>query len=503
LHDLVQGFAGGALISPNAALLPSLADLVREAVQREGFRAFIRYFWEIAEPGAPFVESAYVHQLAEFLECTLRGEIKRWYVNLPPRMGKSTIISVLRTAYAWTKTPKKRFLSCSYDLGLVLRDAQRLVDVLESPLYRACWPKVKLRQPLAMGSLRTTVGGRRLGITLRSKGSTGWGSHDQVCDDPMKVQDSHSERERKHVKQVWTQTLANRIDGDPAEFTRGVTMQRLHEDDLSGLCKDMGYVGLVLPIGRKNSKGVWVDLLFPEKWPAVEVARLEAEMNSPAQVSAQLCQDPVPTQGGYVEQAWIKRYEKLPARPENVRWLQVWDLGFKGRKESHSRVAGILAFVFEGNAYIWDYFAEHVNYPETKDAFLELNSGGDWGRAGRIYVEDAANGPALIADLRAMATDARVSLGTRKLAAEVSGKIVPFPPGKLSKEERFALESDKIRQGRLFVKAGLDEVVQEVYRFPNATHDDLADVTAKLMATLSQAAIAGQREQLKRMIGRR
>ena len=56
---------------------------------------FVRYAWPLVEPANPFVDGYHVEAITERLEAVVRGEIRKLLIDLPPRCGKSTLLSVL------------------------------------------------------------------------------------------------------------------------------------------------------------------------------------------------------------------------------------------------------------------------------------------------------------------------------------------------------------------------------------------------------------------------
>lgn len=487
--------------------LPSKLDIVAAKIQRGGLEEYVKAFWNVLEPGSPFVNGWHIGALCAYAEAVIvTREIKRAVVNIPPRMLKSTIFSVAAQAYKWTKQPSHGFMAASYDQGLVERDAQRIVDVIQSPLHQALFPHVQLDGVQAMKNLRLTAGGRRHGTTPRAKGGTGWGAQTQVVDDPINVQKAVSERELTQVANWFCQTMANRIDGPPEDFVRLVVMQRLHDLDLSGVCERLGYDMFVLPMGKRDKHGRWVELLFPQLWGPEQVAKMAKELGSEQAVSAQLLQDPTPPSGGYVEEDWIQRYDSLPAADHMLRWFQIWDLNFKGNRQAQSRVAGGLFFEWDGAVWLHDYCADHLNYPDTRKRLLELDTDAGWDQAGRIYVEDAANGPAIVADFRSPDRALyRPELADRMTT--MSRKMQPFAAGAVAgqkgsfgKAERIKLQSDKIRAGKLRVRRGLDEPVKELVGFPNARYDDLADIQAKALELLDARGLRQKSPLLQKIL---
>ena len=76
--------------------------------------------------------------------------------------------------------------------------------------------------------------------------ATGEGGRYLVCDDPIKVGDSGSEKIRDQVIQWWTEEMSTR-GNDPKKVAKVIIAQRVHENDLCGyLLRQGGYEHLCL-----------------------------------------------------------------------------------------------------------------------------------------------------------------------------------------------------------------------------------------------------------------
>src|SRR6516162_5165427 len=89
---------------------------------RRRLRTFIEVAWPIVEP-LPFVPGWHIDAIAEHLEAVTRGEIRNLLITMPPRHGKSMIVSVLWPAWEWASHPGRRFLYASYAESLAIRDS--------------------------------------------------------------------------------------------------------------------------------------------------------------------------------------------------------------------------------------------------------------------------------------------------------------------------------------------------------------------------------------------
>src|SRR5215210_8138188 len=113
---------------------PSLSS-VRAERARRSFPEFVRQAWPLVEP-RPLVWGWYLNLLCAELALAMDGEARRLVVNLPPRLAKSIVASVLLPAWGWANDPTLRFMHISYGEELAVRDSVRTRRVVESDWYR-------------------------------------------------------------------------------------------------------------------------------------------------------------------------------------------------------------------------------------------------------------------------------------------------------------------------------------------------------------------------------
>jgi hypothetical protein len=86
---------------------------------------FLRSAWRYLD-SSPWKDGWPIEAVAEHLQAVVDGEIKRLIINIPPRMGKSSITSVALPAWTWaqrdkspTSGPGVQFLHASYGESVV------------------------------------------------------------------------------------------------------------------------------------------------------------------------------------------------------------------------------------------------------------------------------------------------------------------------------------------------------------------------------------------------
>jgi hypothetical protein len=171
------------------------------------------------------------------------GKIKRLMVFMPPRHGKSELVSRRLPAFIFGRNPNAQIIATSYAADLAFRmnrDVQRIID---DPRYGQLFPNTTLNN----SNVRTVADGSYLrnsdmfeivghtGVYRAAGvggGITGMGGDFLIIDDPIKDQEqADSEVYREKVYDWYASTLYTRAEGDAGIL---ITLTRWHEGDLAG-----------------------------------------------------------------------------------------------------------------------------------------------------------------------------------------------------------------------------------------------------------------------------
>jgi len=219
---------------------------------RESLAEFIKMAWHVLEPSREYVHGWHIDAICEHLEAVTRGDITRLLINVPPGAMKSLSTNVFWPAWEWGPMgmAANRYVCASYSDRLTIRDNRKCRNLISSPWYRARWgskfqlvsdqnEKVKFENNRTGFKLATSVGG--LG--------TGERGDRFVIDDPHNVKKGESQADRQEKRLWFKETVPTRVN-DPEKSAIVVIMQRVHEDDISGviLSDDYGYEHLMIPM---------------------------------------------------------------------------------------------------------------------------------------------------------------------------------------------------------------------------------------------------------------
>jgi hypothetical protein len=100
---------------------------------------FFMHAWPIMEGNTKFIDEWFLEVIAEHLELVYKREIKNLLINIPPRLGKTSLISVAFPAWVWIQDASEKIItaSCTNSLSLQIADKSRLL--IESSWYQENW----------------------------------------------------------------------------------------------------------------------------------------------------------------------------------------------------------------------------------------------------------------------------------------------------------------------------------------------------------------------------
>lgn len=286
------------------------------------------------------------------------GEIKRLMVFMPPRHGKSELVSRRLPAFLLGKNPNAKIIAASHTADLahsMNRDVQRVID---TEAYQELFPNTTLSgsnvRTMADGSyLRNSTEFEIIGHTGAYKcagvmgGITGKGGDFLLLDDPIKDHEqADSDTYRQKLWDWYVSTFWSRAEGNAGIL---ITLTRWHEDDLAGrllsLAKadpeadqwDMVNFPAIKEVlenpddPRKEGEALW-----PWKYPLPELKKIRA--GGARNFNSLYQQRPSSEEGTIIKREWMqKRFKVLPDLGEKKKWDRLLisaDMRFKDDKNS-------------------------------------------------------------------------------------------------------------------------------------------------------------------------
>jgi predicted phage terminase large subunit-like protein len=428
-------------------------------------------------------------------------------INVPPRCGKSVLVSVLFPAWVLTWQPHTRFLTAGYGEGLAERDSVRCRRVIESDLYQQRHGQVVRLRSDQNTKLRfeTTRGGARVAVSVGGA-ATGEGADVGILDDPCKIEDARSPLALRRAVDWYQTTFATRLN-DPRTGRMIIIMQRVSEHDLTPIVlAEGGWYHVCLPaefdpnyphrspLDWRSTPG---ELLTPERFGPVEFERQIRAM-SPYARASQMQQLPAPAGGGIFNREWWCYYNPAELVPRFDDFVQTWDLTL-GSEVSGDYVSGQCWARVGANCYLLRQVHGRLNFPDTLDEMVAMTA---WAReqfprqgGHAIHVEGAANGSAAV----------------QMLKDRLPGLINIWPHE--SKEARADAVTPVIKSGNVWLPGAasadgksfdpartpqwVQALIHEADTFPNGSHDDMIDTLSMALAHLNRP-----RPTVRTLIGR-
>lgn len=369
-----------------------------------------------------FVSRPHLDYLSERLTRAVEkvegGQSHFMCVSLPPRAGKSTLISTGLPIYCLARHP-------SWKIGL-LSNAKNLAVSWGREVRRYVTenPSLGIQVAPDAGAVTDWQTTRRGGVTSRSVGQpvVGLGFKVMILDDIVKdYATAHSFAHREAVWNWYSADAYSRIE-EPALVALVGT--RWHADDVIGRVLSAEYAGnpedwevINLPaiadtgdvLGREQGDPLFTPFMqSSDPADAVEYWRKIKRSVGEYVWSALYQGSPTPAKGQVFDADTFQYYlqKDLPTAFEK-RWTS-WDAAFKGTVTS-DYVVGQYWGLAGGVAYLLDQVRGKWTFTQTiskmksliEPAPFALNedvliTSGAWADAKQHLVEDAANGPAIV-----------------------------------------------------------------------------------------------------------
>jgi predicted phage terminase large subunit-like protein len=495
--------------------------------------AFVKAAWHVIEPESPYVHGWHIDFICEHLEAITRGETKddgsfynRLLVNVPPGTMKSLLIGVFWPAWEWgpKNMPSMRYVCASHSLDLALRDSLRMRRLISDEWYQGHWgDRVKLvGDQNAKGKFETTATGSRQACAFT--GITGYRGDRIIIDDPHSVDDANSDAKRKTTTDLFKEAVTSRLN-NPEKSAIVVVMQRLHEQDVSGIILEaggMGYDHIMLPmrfdplrayptmLGYVDPREEDGELLFPDRFPEAVVDRDEAAMG-PYATAGQYAQSPEPRGGGIVQDSWWQLWER-PEYPPIEYIVASLDTAYTTKAENDPSALTIWG-VFGGSS---ESAATRTvdRYGRQMDITRSYQSSalGPVPKAmlmyawqGKLEVHDLVEKVADICKrMRAdtllienKAAGHSVAQEMRRLFGNEDFTVRMYDPKTLDKVARLYSIQHIFSEGMVYApdKDWAEMVIRQVSSFPRGKHDDLVDTVSMGLKHLRDVGMLTRAEE--------
>lgn len=431
---------------------------------------------------------------------------------------KSLITNVFWPAWEWgpRNMPWLRIVCAAHKLeNLSARDSRRMRELVTSEWYRARWgDRVSLaRDQNEKLNFQNEAKGFRIATAITSL--TGIRGDRVIIDDPHSVDSAASEAQRETEVTTFLEAIPTRLN-DPIRSAIVVIMQRLHEDDVSGVILDrgLGYDHICLPmrydetrpcvtmLGVEDPRSEPGELLFPARFPATVVDRDEATMG-PYATAGQFQQQPTPRGGGVIKVDWWQPWDDA-SYPSMDLVVASLDTAYTTKQENDFSALTVWG-VFSSDSLI----AQATN--------VARRDGEGFSSVQRVYQEgvprvmlmagwqERLELPDLVekvaATCRRMRVDKllieskaagiSVSQELRRLYGHEDWAVQLINPGAIDKLARLYSVQHLFSEGMVYTpdRHWADTVIRQCEVFPKGKHDDLVDTVSQALRHLRELGV--------------
>jgi len=421
-------------------------------------------------------------QLADLLMAMEAGDKDRLAVSIPPRHGKSELVSIMFPAWYLGRHPDQMVMLISHTADLAVDFGRKVRNLIASDSYRGVFPTVSLSiDSKSAGRWNTSEGG---GFYATGVGSAlaGRGGDIIIVDDP-------------HSEQAVLSGDYTVFDKAYEWFTYGartrlmksgriaVVHTRWHPKDLIGrLTTDMARDAMadqyeifefpaILFEGTEREKALW-----PEFFDLQALKRTKASMPL-FQWNAQYQQNPTGQEGAIVPRDLWRKWTGEEA-PDCEYLIMTVDAAAEAKNRadfSAITVWGVFTHERltkgERHLIVLNAINERVTFPTLKT--MTLRAYKEW-EPDAFVVEKKSNGTALYQELRLMGIP-----------------VQEFNPSRATgdKVARLNAVADIFSSGMVWYPAGrqwAQALVEQVAAFPVVEHDDMVDCTSMALSRFRQ-----------------
>ena len=444
-----------------------------DAVYRRDFGAFACAAMSIVNPGSGYQEAWHVEAVTwELLQMWTRRGRNQLVINLPPRVLKSTIASIAFPAWLLGQDPTLKIICVSYEDGLAKKFSRETKTLMESAFYRRLFPRTILSARKSTETeFETTAGGYRFATSVGGS-LTGRGADFMIIDDVIKPSDADSEIVRNKANEWFDKTAMSRRE-HMGKSRIIVVMQRVHENDLSGVLLEKGWPRLIIPAiapekkryalgaGRFYTRKIG-ELLQPKRDRLEYYESLKAQHGSHV-FSSQYQQDPVPAGGNIVKKEWLAHFEPKFARSDYRQVALTCDpAGKPGEQNDYTVIA--IGGVIDKTLHLLEVVRGHWTIMQMEAKIRELTA--KWS-PNVLRIEDTSAGTSLIQILK----------------SNSQLNVLGVQP-KDDKVTRLMRHIGSFEAGRILFPneaSWLAEFEHEILAFPSGRYDDQVDAVVMML----------------------
>lgn len=379
-----------------AVLNKARAEMAQRVLAKRTLMPFVQRF-------NPKYKAGWVHldicrRLEKFAHDVAAGLSPRLMLLMPPRHGKSELVSRNFPAWYLGQHPDHEFIACSYNVSLAMDFSRKVKQIIQDPLYENL-SNTRL-DPNNQSAESWGVQGQRGGYVAAGIGGaiTGKGAHILSIDDPIKnAEEADSADTREKIWEWYLSTAYSRLapgggvliiqtwwhDDDLAGRLQ-LMMKEGHDDQFVDQFEVIKYPAIAEadeylnhttdlieydavpaePHTLLRKKG---EALHPDRYDLDKLYRIKAQNKGGRWWSALYQQNPVPDDGGYFTKDQFRR-GGLPQLRDSYVYI-AWDFAISEKKQNDYTVGTV--GLQDGNDVL--HVADQLRF-KSGDAFFIVES---------------------------------------------------------------------------------------------------------------------------------
>lgn len=438
-------------------------ELARRELARRHLMPFVKYRF-------PSYRENWHHKiLADALERVENGTLKRLIVNMPPRHGKSELVSVNFPAWCMGRNKDRSIMAVSYGAALAQEFGRKVRNIMDDPEYKVLFDTRLAEDSKSRGSWATN--GRAEYNAMGIDGTaTGKGAGILLIDDPVKNrEEADSEIVSENIWNAYRGVFRPRLTPDGAVV---IVMTRWKDDDLVGRILEEARISsgedwevVTLPAiaeddeeFRSEGEALWADHFTLENLEQVRVDIGNYEFASQYQ------QNPVSRETQEFKKDMF-RYARLDEVESKITNCYVTIDSALSKKKNSDNTGVTINWVDSENVWHIKAFKKKVNPTELIELIFDLH---------KVYK------PISIGLEETVMTQAIDPFLTVEMAKRnIFPNVVPLKHGGVNKQTRIRGLLPRYERGHIVHIIGLcDDLEAELLRFPASAHDDVMDAMA-------------------------
>ncbi len=437
-------------------------ELARRTLARTNLLPFVLMTAPGYMPG--WVHREITDLIDAFIDAVEQGLAPRLIIELPPRIGKSEIVTRKTPPFILGRHPEWEVVCATYNQDLASDFGRDVRSVMRTELYNELFPTLEIRDDSnAIDFVKFTAGGSYTAVGVGGA-LTGKGAHVLIIDDPVKNREDADSTLVREATWKWYQTVARtRISPGGGII---ICQTRWHEEDLAGKIQaqqkanpdgDKWHVYSFPAIATQDEPHRKTgEALHPERWPLAEYTRLRATID-PREWSALYQQNPTPPEGLAFKREWF-HYEEPPT---NINWYVTTDFAI-GEKQTNDRTV-LLPFGLDerGIIYVGMPIRDRIEAMTIVEKLCDVM---ETHHAVQVAIENVHISKTIGPFLRKRMQERRIFTPTWGYTAT------------RDKLARSASLRGRMEQGKVRFHPGLKNIVEEEFiPFPAGRHDDTVD----------------------------